>query len=102
MRARRHARAALEWSPRPPDLDAAPELAVLAATRATAEIAVAALLAANPELGAGDDSPLPICALAARRVIDDVCRLRRAIDDYRGVAALAEIAAAPGDDDIPF
>ena len=93
----------LDWWPRPPDLDAAPELAVLAALRAAAEIAVAALLAANPELTTGDDSPLPFCALSARRVIDDACRLRRTIDDYRGlIAALAAHAAEPTDDDIPF
>lgn len=102
-RARRRPVDGGEWSPRPPDLDAAPELAALAAARAAAEIAVSALLAANPELTAGDDSQLAGCALVARRVIDDSCRLRRAIDDYRGlVAALADAADDPGGDDIPF
>jgi hypothetical protein len=92
-----------DWWPRPPEIDAAPELAVLAATRAVAEIAIAALLAANPELTAGDDTPLPVCALAARRVIDDACKIRRTIDGYRDiVAALAVADDDPNDDDIPF
>ena len=103
MRARRRARVEPDWALRPPDLDAAPELAALAVVRAAAEITVTAILAANPELTAGDDSPLPVCARAARRVIDDACRLRLVIDDYRAlVAAFAAVAAGPGTDDIPF
>lgn len=103
MRARRRLRVEADWTLVPPDLDAAPELAALAAVRAAGEVAVTALLAANPELTAGDDSPLPVCALAARRVIDEACRLRRALDDYRGLlAALAAAAADRPDDDIPF
>ncbi len=91
----------LDWTPRPPDLDATPELAVLAAVRAVAELAVTALLAANPELTTGDDSPPPPCARAARRVIDAAHSMRRAIDNYRTVAA-AEVDDAADPDDIPF
>ncbi len=93
-----------DWSPSPLDLDGVPELAVLAAVRAAAEIAASALIAANPELTAGRDESLPVSALLARRVIDDACRLRRAIDDYRGLAAAlaAEPAEPSGDDDVPF
>lgn len=91
-----------DWWPRPPEIDAAPELAVLAATRAVVEITVAALLAANFELTAGDDSPLPISAAAARRIIDDVARLRRSIDAYRDILAALAAVDEPGGDDIPF
>ena len=98
----------LDWWPRSPELDTAPELAVLAVVRAALEIVMAALLAANPHLAADADLPqtssfdLP----AARRIIAKADHLRRAIDDYR--AAIDIIArSAVGDDelagdDIPF
>jgi len=90
------------WWPPPPELAAAPELAVLAVLRAAVEIAVAALLAENGALTSADDLPLTAGAQAARRVIDDAGRLTRAVDDYRGlIAALAADHRYPDDDDFP-
>lgn len=61
------------------------------------------LLAANPELTAGDGSPFAGCALVARRVMDDSCRLRRPIHDYRNlIAALGRVDHDSGGDDTPF
>jgi hypothetical protein len=90
------------WWPPPPELAAAPELAVLAVVRAALEIAVAALLAENGPLTVADDLPLSACAQAARRVIDDAGRLTRAVDDYRRlIGALAADNSYPDDDDFP-
>jgi hypothetical protein len=92
----------LDWWPRPPELEGAPELAVLAVAHATVEILLAALLAANPHLAA-DGPPLPYAELqAARRIIDTAARLRRDIDAYRAAIAAIVAPAPAGGDDIPF
>ena len=68
-----------DWWPRPPELDAAPELAMLAIVRAAVEILTAALLAANPHLAADTDLPShsSIELRAARRIIAKAEQLRR-------------------------
>ena len=97
-----------DWWLRPPELDAAPELAVLAIVRAAVEILTAALLAANPHLAADADLPSASTAehRAANRIIAKAEQLRRAIDDYRAAIDLIARSAAAADqlagDDIPF
>ena len=102
----------LDWWPRPPELDAAPELAVLAVVRAALEILNAALFAANPHLTADTGLPPPSSAelRAAHRIIAKAEHLRSAIDHYRAAIAIIARAAVRDDirddelgaDDIPF
>ena len=99
------------WSPTPPELESAPEMAILAAVRAAVDLLTAALLAANPHLAADPDHLAPSDAevRAARRIISNAEHLRRAIDHYRAAVDIIVRAHAgnapdvdPGCDDIPF
>jgi hypothetical protein len=94
-----------DWWPRPPELDATPEMAVLAVVRATIEILTAAMLAANPHLAADTPPPSDAELRAARRVLTHAEHLRSAIDHYRAAVTIVARAAADADldgDDIPF
>ena len=99
----------LEWWPRPPELDAAPELAVLATLRASVQILTSALLSAHPHL-AGDfdwSQPHDDDVRAAYRVFVRADHLRKAIDHYRDIIAIARLIPDHDDfgpiaDDIPF
>lgn len=95
----------LEYLPSPPDYDRAPELGVLAALLSILDVVFVAVLAANRDLL--DDErpywvPLSPTAPAADNVLNQIDRLRRAVQAYR-TAALPPPAAEPAaDDDIPF
>ena len=96
-------RADLDWLPSPPELDRAPECAVLAAIRAVLPVVSYALLAATPELADDDPRPPFAVAHAARTLLTDLDRLRISIDHYRSVVATLSPPAIPIDDqDFPF
>lgn len=89
-------------------LTAAPELAVLSALVALAEIAGHALYAAYPEL-ADPERPAwlhtPAAVPHATRILRDAARLCRAIDRYRDAVISPPTTATPappGDEDLPF
>lgn len=105
-----------DWLPAPPEIEYAPEIALLAVLHRTLDVAVYALLASHPcltdlELSYHLDQPE---VRAADAVIAQAHRLRAALDHYRAeIAALyARVvdqhppASDPDDpgtaDDIPF
>jgi hypothetical protein len=96
----------LEYLPSPPEYDHAPELGVLAALLSILDVVFVALLATNRDLL--DDErpawvPLSPTAPAADKVLNQIDRLRRAVQAYRAVALPPPPAAEPAaDDDIPF
>jgi hypothetical protein len=96
----------LEYLPAPPDYDRAPELGVLAALLSILDVAFVALLATNRDLL--DDErpswvPLSPTAPAADKLLNQIDRLRRAVQAYRSVALPPPLPAEPAaDDDIPF
>jgi hypothetical protein len=105
-----------DWMPAPPEIEHAPEIAVLAVLRRTLDLAVYALLASHPCLSDLEPSyhlQHPEVR-AADLVLARAHRLRDALDHYRAaIAALYARTAAktppasdPGDsggaDDIPF
>jgi hypothetical protein len=72
--------------PTPEDLGYAPELAVLGALEAALELAIVALVAAHPALGATadhHDADMTIAAAAADHVIAQAQALAAAIAAYR-------------------
>lgn len=97
------------WSPTPPEIDRAPEVALLAALDHVLDVTMAAVVAAHPNLA--DDEPFyrqlhrPEVK-AADAILTRAARLRDALDRYR--RALAELHARgdqepdPASDDIPF
>ena len=95
----------LEYLPSPPDYDRAPELGVLAALLSILDVVFVTLLATNRELL--DDErpawvPLSPTAPAADKVLNQIDRLRRAVQAYRTVALPPPPAPEATDDDIPF
>lgn len=105
-----------DWMPAPPEIEHAPEIALLAVLQRTLDVAVYALLASHPcltdpELSFHLQHPE---VRAADNVLAHAHRLRDALDRYR--AAIAALYAStteehppahdPGDrdgaDDIPF
>ena len=95
----------LEYLPSPPEYDRAPELGVLAALLSILDVVFVALLATNRDLL--DDErptwvPLSPTAPAADKVLNQIDRLRRAVQAYRAVALPPPAAEPAADDDIPF
>ena len=99
---------ALPWPPTVPEIDAAPELAILAAIVALLDIASNALLVANPQLADDDErpywKPLPPDVPPAGRILQCAASLRRAVHRYRLAVTPPPAADKPaaGDDRIPF
>jgi hypothetical protein len=97
---------ALEYLPSPPEYDRAPELGVLAALLSILDVVFVALLATNRDLlddERPDWVPLSPTAPAADKVLNQIDRLRRAVQAYRSVALPPPPAAEPAaDDGIPF
>jgi hypothetical protein len=82
VRSRRPARCL----PTPDEIASAPELAILAAIEAAADLAIVALVAAQPELrptADRHDAVTTVAADAADRVIASAQALAVAIGDYR-------------------
>ncbi len=91
----------------PYDLFDAPELACVDALRSVLEIAVAAVLAANPELLTEEPlerrDDLPAEVWIADAIVADARTLRAALDRYRAALDAREREPErPDDDDIPF
>lgn len=106
-----------DWMPAPPEIEHAPEIALLAVLHRTLDVAVYALLAAHPCL-TDLEPPFRLLHLpdvqAADTVLARAHRLRDALDHYRRAIAARYAEAAshlppvtdpcdPGSsDDIPF
>jgi hypothetical protein len=100
-----------DWRPSPPEIDRAPEVALLAVLDLALDVAMAAVVAAHPNLV--DDEPFyrqlhrPEMK-AADAILTRAGRLRDALDRYRRALAALRAGAdrepkPPGDpDDIPF
>jgi hypothetical protein len=94
-------------TPTVPELDNAPELAVLAVLLAVIDIAGDALLAAHPDLADHDRPywfPTPAAIVHAHRLLRCSASLRRAVHRYRVAVAAPPATDEPasGDDGIPF
>jgi hypothetical protein len=99
------------WSPSPPEIDRAPEVALLAVLDHALDVAMAAVVAAHPNLV--DDEPFyrqlhrPEVK-AADAILTRAARLRDALDRYRRAIAAPHTSASHepdphgGADDIPF
>jgi hypothetical protein len=97
-----------DWRPTPPEVERAPEVALLAVLDRALDATVAAIIAAHPNLADGEpyyrrlDRPE---ARAADAILARAARLRDALHRYRRVLARLEDAesSTPGDaNDIPF
>ena len=102
---RRRTPGALPWSPTIPEIDAAPELSILAALVAVLDIVSDALWAANPELG--DDCrpywrPPPATVCDAANILRGAARLRCAVDRYHQAVTSPPAPEPPPSDDILF
>ena len=87
--------------PRIEDLAHEPELAALALLDAALLVAVQALIARNPEMLAGDDTPhKPARANAAQLIVLRYGELSEALDEYREL--LGDLRAQVSEDEIPF
>lgn len=72
--------------PTPPELEQAPELAVLVALDSTLEIAACAVRVAHPEIDEDPECPYWVAGpegLAAEKLLELIDLLRAAIDRYR-------------------
>jgi hypothetical protein len=99
------------WQPTPPEIDRAPEIALLAVLDHALDTAAAAVIAAHPNIL--DDEPLyrrldrPEMK-AADAILTRARRLRDALDQYRRAIAALHSNADPGweppggPDSIPF
>lgn len=100
-----------DWQPTPPEIDRAPEVALLAVLDHVLDVVAAAIVAAHPNLL--DDEPFyrrldrPEIK-AADAILTRARRLRDALDRYRRVIAAlhasagAEPEPSGGRDEIPF
>jgi hypothetical protein len=86
------------------ELQVAPELAVLAAIDRVADIATAALEAAQPELHYDDVDYLSATAMTAARIVRVLSELRYIVARYHAAVAdqLERDRAIDVDGDIPF
>lgn len=94
-------------TPTVPELDNAPELAVLAALLAVIDIVGDALLAAHPDLADHDRPywyPTPVAIVHAHRLLRCSASLRRAVHRYRLAVTTPPATDEPpsADDGIPF
>lgn len=92
----RGARDTQRWLPTAHELVCAPELAILAAVESALDIAIVAVVAAQPELqpsADGRDALSTAAALAADAVVEAARALVLAIADYR--AALLHLSDLP-------
>jgi hypothetical protein len=96
-----------DWRPTPPEIDRAPEVALLAVLDHGLDVAAAALVAAHPNLL--DDDPFyrrldRPTTKAADIILTRVRRLREALHRYRRALAAPPSADhhTPADPDIPF
>ena len=75
------------WSgrlPTPPELDSAPEMAILAVLPVLLDLALSALVVANPELTDSDPPYVhPPRVRCARAIVRRVARLENALSAYR-------------------
>ena len=100
----------LTWFPTPPELDRAPELAVLAALDGVLEITFCALLAAHPELADAERPywrlPASKSSCIAANIVVRAEQLRRDLTTYRrclGAGTNVPDGGNDGDDsDFPF
>jgi hypothetical protein len=90
-----------DWSPTLAQIQAAPELAVLAVLRASLQTAVFAVGAANPELAALQVHSPFVITDAAGKLLAQLRLLSDSIDAYRAAASLIPPADSL-DEDFPF
>jgi hypothetical protein len=83
--------------PRTEDLAFEPELAALALLDAALAISVQALIAHNPEMLLGEDTPR---ARAAKLIVVRYRELAEALDEYRDM--LPALRVLGSEDEIPF
>lgn len=98
-------RAADCWTPTPPQLEQAPELAILAALDCALQTATSALLAVYPEFcDLEPHEPLSPAALGASQLISSAHQLRGDIAGYRSAIEHEQKrqSARVDEEDIPF